>query len=95
MSGPREIHFAAVYDISEDRERDKIDRLLPGFGRRVQKSVFECRLTRAGAGELQRRLEALKLQSGFLILYRLQTGHPHARLGNAPPAFDQDAAEVV
>lgn len=95
MSAPREIDYAVVYDVSQDRERERVDRLLLGFGRRVQKSVFECRLTRAGADELRRRAQALGLESGFLILYRLQTGHRHVRVGQAPPDMDQDAAEVV
>lgn len=30
------------FDIVEDRTRDKVGRVLKGYGYRVQKSVFEC-----------------------------------------------------
>lgn len=40
--------YAVVYDISSDKERAKVDRILKGFGFRIQKSVFECRLSRKG-----------------------------------------------
>ena len=33
--------YAVVYDISSDKEREKVDKLLKGYGFRIQKSVFE------------------------------------------------------
>jgi CRISPR-associated protein Cas2 len=37
------IHLIS-YDIEDDRERLQVSKVLEGFGRRVQKSVFECPL---------------------------------------------------
>ena len=34
-----------VYDIPDNRRRYKLSKLLEGYGRRVQESVFECFLT--------------------------------------------------
>jgi CRISPR-associated protein Cas2 len=34
-----------VYDISNDRRRDRLATFLEGYGRRVQESVFECFLS--------------------------------------------------
>lgn len=31
-----------VYDIADDKRRLKLSKLLEGYGRRVQESVFEC-----------------------------------------------------
>ncbi|HHP7244558.1 MAG TPA: CRISPR-associated endonuclease Cas2, partial [Elainellaceae cyanobacterium] len=31
-----------VYDIANNRRRQKLSKLLEGYGRRVQESVFEC-----------------------------------------------------
>lgn len=64
--------YAVVYDISSDRERAKIDKLLKGFGFRIQKSVFECRLDRKGKEELIKRLERLSLKTGFVKVYKLE-----------------------
>ena len=33
-----------VYDIEDDKVRTRVATLLEGYGRRVQKSVFECSL---------------------------------------------------
>lgn len=64
--------YAVVYDISSDRERAKVDKLLLGFGFRIQKSVFECRLDRKAKEELIRRLERLSLKTGFVKVYKLE-----------------------
>jgi CRISPR-associated protein Cas2 len=34
-----------VYDIADDRRRDRLATFLEGYGRRVQESVFECFLS--------------------------------------------------
>jgi CRISPR-associated protein Cas2 len=34
-----------TYDISDNKRRTKLATFLEGYGRRVQKSVFECWLT--------------------------------------------------
>ena len=44
--------YAVVYDITSDTERGKVDKVLKGFGFRIQKSVFECRLNKRGRNEL-------------------------------------------
>jgi len=36
-----------TYDISDNKRRTKLATFLEGYGRRVQKSVFECFLTQA------------------------------------------------
>ncbi len=37
--------YLIAYDVSEDKKRNKIAQLLKGYGRRVEKSIFECDLT--------------------------------------------------
>ena len=36
--------YCVIYDISDDSERRKVDIILKGYGFRIQKSVFECRM---------------------------------------------------
>ena len=38
--------YVIAYDIPDDKRRTKIHKLLLGFGKRTQFSVFECFLTR-------------------------------------------------
>ena len=45
------------YDISNDKRRNKIAKLLEGYGYRVQYSVFECDLDHKKLAILKRRLK--------------------------------------
>jgi len=81
---PRESKYVAVYDVSDARERRRLAGVLEGFGLRVQESAFELRLTPAGRQTLLRRVEALRLQSGFLYLYRRAGGADRAAAGRVP-----------
>lgn len=47
------------YDIPQDNRRTKIAKTLEGFGRRVQYSVFECRLKPPQLERLRLELEQL------------------------------------
>jgi len=48
-----------VYDIAEDRRRLKLMKLLEGYGRRVQESVFECDLEAKDYRKMMQRLQRL------------------------------------
>ncbi|RKX63764.1 MAG: CRISPR-associated endonuclease Cas2 [Thermodesulfobacteriota bacterium] len=44
------------YDISDDKRRNRISKLLENYGKRVQKSVFECFLTPEMCDEVKHRI---------------------------------------
>jgi CRISPR-associated protein Cas2 len=46
-----------VYDIENDRTRTRVATLLEGYGRRVQKSVFECSLGERELKEMVGRMQ--------------------------------------
>ncbi|MBD1847423.1 CRISPR-associated endonuclease Cas2 [Cyanobacteria bacterium FACHB-63] len=49
--------YLVCYDVIHDRRRDRVSRLLEGYGLRVQKSVFECVLTPDQYDLLKRQLQ--------------------------------------
>lgn len=51
------MRYAISYDISSDKRRRKVVKVLEGVGYRVQYSVFECDLTARQLAELKKRLE--------------------------------------
>lgn len=54
------MYYLISYDISDDRIRTKAGKMLQGYGRRVQKSVFECPdLTERQLLKLQDQLDRL------------------------------------
>ena len=61
MGGRQErgVFVLASYDIANDKRRLKVMKALEGYGRRVQYSVFECRLTAKTYGQLRQRLSKL------------------------------------
>lgn len=95
MKQPRTQQWAVVYDISEDRERTRIDKILQGWGHRVQKSVFLVTTTRRSIHTLQAELRATRLQSGTLLLLRLQAHMQPISIGVPWIAPDADTAYIV
>lgn len=49
--------YVVAYDIPDDRRRTKVHRVLKGFGRWTQYSLFECFLTRKQLLLLQEKLK--------------------------------------
>lgn len=80
--------FVVCYDVSDDRERRRVDRLLLGYGHRRQRSVFECRLPMAARRRLEQQLEALRLRTGHVRLYRVFAAAASPVIGVAPPDPD-------
>lgn len=53
------MRIVVSYDISDDKRRRKVARIMEGYGYRVQYSVFECELNRKKIAELKHRLRPL------------------------------------
>lgn len=51
--------YIITYDISDDRLRRRMARLLEGFGERVQRSAFECRLRESERRALENAIVTL------------------------------------
>lgn len=73
--------YTVVYDITSDSERARVERVLKGFGFRVQKSVFECRLNKSGKARLIEKLSALNIKTGFIKVYRLEYSSKNVVIG--------------
>lgn len=74
-----------TYDITEDSERSRVSKLLEGYGRRVQKSAFECRLTKYQSTRFKSDLRELNLKSGFIYLYPVDERAKRLAFGKTPP----------
>ena len=65
--------YVISYDITSDRLRNKVAKILLGYGRRVQYSVFECRISQKSFEELYKRLALIMTDSdeGSIRFYHL------------------------
>ncbi len=88
--------YAVIYDIGNDRERRRVEKVLKGFGFRIQRSVFECVMDKAGRKELIRQLEDLEVTSGFIKIYRLEYSWKDCTIGKEQPkGIDDDYAYII
>ena len=66
------MHYTVAYDITDDKRRNKVAKILKDFGNRIQFSVFECNTDRRALLRLQSRLEkAINLGEDTIIFYHL------------------------
>ncbi len=65
--------YVISYDISSDRLRRKVSRIMEDYGRRVQYSVFECELDNKRLKKLYKKLVdiTLQMQEGSIKFYPL------------------------
>ena len=51
------MYYTVAYDITDDKRRNKVAKILKDFGTRIQYSVFECDTDRRALLRLQSQLE--------------------------------------
>ncbi len=84
--------YWVAYDISEDRERIKVERCVARYGQRLQKSLFHCVLDTRRLSLLQGELEALNCQSGSVILAALADPSQLTSIGKNSVNLEEDWA---
>jgi CRISPR-associated protein Cas2 len=66
------MRYVVAYDIADDHRRHRVAKFLESWGRRVQKSVFECELSPEELRELLTHLKRLLApEEDRCHLYRL------------------------
>ncbi|MEW6509189.1 MAG: CRISPR-associated endonuclease Cas2 [Bacteroidota bacterium] len=61
--------YLITYDIDDDKQRDKISKVLENYGVRVQESVFECNLSSANYKEVVDRISKIISESANIRFY--------------------------
>ena len=90
-----DIYYVA-YEITQERERVGLGKLLKKFGVRLTPGLFECRLDDRGKADLIAKLEKLGIKTGFIKIYRLEYTSKNAVIGErGKPGIDEGNAFVV
>jgi len=71
MSTSQTTFYVVAYDISSNRRRTKIHKILSGFGQWTQFSLFECYLTEKEHLTLQAKMEKVVEEKDRIRLYPL------------------------
>jgi len=91
--------YLITYDISIDKRRTKLAKLLEGFGQRVQYSVFECDMEERQVSQLYRRLTRLlrPAEGDSLRIYKLCTNcrSTVTIIGAGPPVAQASEVYII
>lgn len=60
-----------IYDIIDNKKRNKLAKYLQGYGNRVQKSAFEAMLTRQKYDKLIKEMPAFVTREDSVRIYRI------------------------
>ena len=60
-----------IYDIISNKRRTKLSKILSGFGYRIQRSSFECLLTREKCELLMKKIDNFAKPEDLIRIYRL------------------------
>jgi CRISPR-associated protein Cas2 len=83
--------WLVCYDVSDNKRRNKLAKLLEQRCERVQYSVFECPLPEKTLNQLleQRWLKVLKLEEDSLRVYPLgRVAQSKTRVFGSPPPYE-------
>lgn len=64
-------YMVISYDISDDRKRNKVANTLEDYGKRVQYSVFECRLNEKTLAQLLDKLKPFPERNDSIRVYQI------------------------
>ncbi|MGQ9546583.1 MAG: CRISPR-associated endonuclease Cas2 [Dehalococcoidia bacterium] len=84
------------YDIPDDRRRNRVGKILEGFGTRVQRSVFECDLQQKHILKLKEKLtKVVKGDDSLRYYYLCADCLPKVEVVNGPPVTQSQLYFVV
>ena len=90
--------YVICYDITEPKRWRVVYKKLHGYGRRLQYSIFRCRLTVRQMERLHWELETMLTAEDRLLIVRLCDGcERHVATHNRPEAWQVEASsfEIV
>lgn len=90
--------YLICYDIVLTKRRNKVAHLLEGYGMRIQKSVFECVLTKPQFAMLDRKLNQYIKADEDQVRFYPMSAHTRRKviiLGTQPSRQIDDAAFIV
>ena len=87
--------FVIAYDISDDKRRERIARVLLQFGERVQKSVFVAILDKEQQSELRRELGVLLRRNDTLEWFPIDRRNPDDSISWRAQPLTEDPVLVI
>lgn len=65
--------YIVSYDITDDKERKNVIKVLECYGERIQKSVWQCEISKFELSKLLTSLRSLKIETGNIQIWLTQS----------------------
>ena len=79
-----------IYDIIDNKTRNKMVKLLESYGNRVQKSAFEALLTSVQYNEVIRKIFNIINEEDNVRMYRLNSSNEVVLIGTSDTIYEED-----
>lgn len=79
-----------IYDIIDNKTRNKMVKLLESYGNRVQKSAFEALLTSVQYNEVIRKICNIINEEDNVRMYRLNSSNEVVLIGTSDTIYEED-----
>lgn len=86
---PDKFLVVIIYDISDNKRRNEMGKLLKGFGQRVQRSSFECSLSIKQYNKLIRQIDRFAQRDDLIRVYRL-SGRTQVKIWGERKCWDEE-----
>lgn len=83
-------YVLVIYDISENKRRVKLAKLMQSFGFRVQKSAFEAKLTEGKYQKLLSKLHMFVVDDDSVRVYKIRGKGAVTVIGKDDKVADED-----
>ena len=84
------IFILVIYDIVDNKKRNKLAKHLQGYGNRVQKSAFEALLTSVQYNEVIRKICNIINEEDNVRMYRLNSSNEVVLIGTSDTIYEED-----
>jgi CRISPR-associated protein Cas2 len=79
-----------IYDIIDNRRRQKLAKMLKGYGFRIQKSAFECSLSIGKFNKLVNQINEFAIEEDLIRVYRLHSNMEIKTWGDVTSIEEED-----
>ncbi len=86
---PDKFLVVIIYDLSDNKRRNELAKLLKGFGQRVQRSSFECILSTKQYNRLIRQIDRFAQSDDLIRVYRL-SGRTQVKIWGERDCWDEE-----
>lgn len=87
------VYILVIYDIINNKKRNKLAKLLKGYGFRIQKSAFEAKISSSKYRKLLKELEAFGSAEDCIRVYKIIGNGQVVTIGK--PRANIDIEDVI